>query len=1147
MDKFMIKNIDDSPIKDNINPNINQKSSILNNIKNNNSFKILKIKKAITNMQPKTERDNLILNNLNNEDNYSIEIEDENEEEDEFNSDEYISSTMLDVETNTYIDLNEKKSNDSVSDIINNINNKVKNKSPPVKTIEIQKVKKFIKSDNINTNLNNDDFIYKNKNSGNTNSKNKKNKNENNISISPKINQNIDKSKDILYKKLNIKNNQNLQNIHNKIEKIEEKVKTKKNLKIENKNPEIEKENKNYSMIGYKSPLNILYSKEYPLKLDSINNNNYINLIKKSNDLKKNTFRKIKLDLNSININTKEKIKAGKHKRAPTMITGHPINKNNNFNDIILKNKFIKKNDNKNKRNNIISPNGKKIGINSMKILNSVNTINHMETPSSSLANNINKHNRIIYYNTNNNLIKNNNTITINNNNVISTINLNNFKNLSNISHINQIIFSPLKRRIDKTINRNTTPTYSYNPNPFISNSINIDNNNNISNINNSNNKISDKLLTCNFQDQKYLSRNRTFKNKRHFNNKNKFFNLLINKKKINLIYGKDLNNKNNSKSKSPKIKQKINNLKKITDNLIKKSNKNIQLKNVGIQKLKTKIGNNHLLKNTYLNSYTNRKQADQINNKHNLYKRDKKYYPKQFIYIKKENISNIVKQPPKKNFEINPFNRENKNINSNNKNLSLSKSNKRYLNNGHSENKDKEINVNLTSLNLIKNNPSINIIKNTPSTNIIKNSIKNKKIKLEIRSKKKNKIRAKTLMEEDYLKDILINNKETKESENDKENFFKDYKYYKNNNKSASNNISINQNNFNTGTNKYERKKHYSPPNNKDIIFKSPSEKHDINFNININMNNNDYKKLIYYYHGHNNSSINYSYANNKERNSNLLFNPIQKQMENNIDLGREYYKNRNSNDVYSNNFKLKKKVDINHNINSTYNTNLNKKIKNNLTEFNNSNNFFNNSENIPIPFSNNINSNYNTNQYEEYYDNICTIINKNKNKHNFYISKNIKKQLSKRKVNNNKNYSKKNIEEKILKEKSKTKMVNNAKKKKEFSQPDNNNTLTGSEFDQSKSTYTKGNSNMNIKLSNNNSENSKLVKIKNYINTNNTKNNKQKIHKQQYSMGNEIKIKETNENYDGQIEGNLAGLENYIYKYYYENENEDKNIENE
>ena len=46
---------------------------------------------------------------------------------------------------------------------------------------------------------------------------------------------------------------------------------------------------------------------------------------------------------------------------------------------------------------------------------------------------------------------------------------------------------------------------------------------------------------------------------------------------------------------------------------------------------------------------------------------------------------------------------------------------------------------------------------------------------------------------------------------------------------------------------------------------------------------------------------------------------------------------------------------------------------------------------------------------------------------------------------------------------------------------------------------------------------------------------------------MGNEIKIKETNENYDGQIEGNLAGLENYIYKYYYENENEDKNIENE
>ena len=1077
------KNISDFPIKKDNNPIININPSKLKIQKNIKNIQLTDIRKAKTSIHPKTERENSLINNLNKDENYSIEIGNEEEEEEEFNSDEYISSTMLDVETNTYIDQTEKKSNDSISNT--NIS-KIKRNSP-VKLSENHNIKKNYKE-------NNENYSHKNKKSDDTNNKKIK---INYNSSSPKLNKSNDKGKEIKYIKLNVQNNET------KTEKIDEKdkkIKSKKNLKIEYKNPEIEKVNKNYSMIGYKSPLNALYTKEYPLKLDNINNN-YINLVKKNNEPKKFGFKKMKLDLNNFNINIKKKNKTCKHKRAPTMINPNSINKNNNIKELIIKHKTKKLEENKSKKKNIISPVTKKIGLNSMKILNSIKSINHMETPSS-LVNNFNKHNRIKYYNTNNTLVKNkNNTITINNNNAINTINLNNIKNLHNLSHINRIIFSPFKKRIDKSTNRNTTSSYSYNP--FHSNSISIENNNNnISNKNNSNNKISDKLLTYNFQDQKYLSRNRTFKNKRHLNNKNKFFNLLLNKKKMNLIYAKDINNyKNNSKSKSPKIKNKINNLKKITDNLIKKNNKNIQIKNIGLQKIKSKNGNNNLSKNSYLNSYTNRKYKEQMNNKHNLYKRGKKYYPKQFIYIKKENLSNIVRQPTKKNYENNPFNQEKKNIL--NKNLSLSKSNRRYLNSGHSENKDKEFNINLTS------------------ANINKNSLKSKKIKLEISCKKKNKIRAKTLMEEDYLRDILINNT-IKENENDKENYFKDYKYYKNNDKSGSNNISLNPNIYHAN-NYNERKTNYSPP-SKDIIIKSPSEKHDINFNININMNNNDYKKLIYYYHGHNNSSINYSYVNNKERNSNLSFNPIQKKREINLPLGKDFIK-KNSNDIYNNELNLNKRIDINHNIIQNYN---------NITDMNNS-------DNIPISFSN-YNTNYNNNNYEENYDNISTIIkkNKNRNNNNFYISKNIKKQFSKNKINKNENKNNKE-EEKIIKKNSKnskSKLIKNKNNKKEYNL-DNNNTFSNSEFEQSKSTYTKGHSNINIKLSNNNSDCNNFLKL-NHSKKNNISQNKKNLQKK-YSKEKGRKIKESTEPYDDLTEENLGSLDNYICKYYYENENID------
>jgi hypothetical protein len=142
------KNISDFPIKSNLNHIKNINPSIIKIKKENDKFKMFEIKKSNTNMQSKTERDNFF-DNTNIEENYSIELD--NEEEDEFNSDEYISSTMLDVETNTYIDLTDNKSNDSVS-------NKPKNKSPR-KIKENKNVKKLIKS----VGNNNDNYIYKNK------------------------------------------------------------------------------------------------------------------------------------------------------------------------------------------------------------------------------------------------------------------------------------------------------------------------------------------------------------------------------------------------------------------------------------------------------------------------------------------------------------------------------------------------------------------------------------------------------------------------------------------------------------------------------------------------------------------------------------------------------------------------------------------------------------------------------------------------------------------------------------------------------------------------------------------------------------------------------------------------------------------------
>ena len=138
-------------------------------------------------------------------------------------------------------------------------------------------------------------------------------------------------------------------------------VKRKKNVREDKIG---EKENKNYSMVGmsYKSPLNIIYSKENSIKLDNITNN-FMNLIKNNNAIAKYALKKIKTDLHKIKLSVSEKNKTFKHKRTPTMTTNmnsNIINKNNvnnNIRELIIKQQYKKINENKIKRKNILSQN----------------------------------------------------------------------------------------------------------------------------------------------------------------------------------------------------------------------------------------------------------------------------------------------------------------------------------------------------------------------------------------------------------------------------------------------------------------------------------------------------------------------------------------------------------------------------------------------------------------------------------------------------------------------------------------------------------------------------------------------------------------------------------------------------------------------
>jgi hypothetical protein len=200
------KKVFDSPKKNSIKQIINMnRNNMKKNIKDNIN-KIKEITKIKNNIQSKTERENLVLNDLNIDSKYSIELEDE-EEEEEFDSDEYISSTMLDVETNTYVEKIDKKSNASSN--VNISHNILKSLT---KENENQIGKNYVKTININNN----EIIQKNEEieKVNLNQKNnKKDKHEN--SASPKLNNknnNNDKTDEILYQKLNLKKVQNNEN-----------------------------------------------------------------------------------------------------------------------------------------------------------------------------------------------------------------------------------------------------------------------------------------------------------------------------------------------------------------------------------------------------------------------------------------------------------------------------------------------------------------------------------------------------------------------------------------------------------------------------------------------------------------------------------------------------------------------------------------------------------------------------------------------------------------------------------------------------------------------------------------------------------------------------------------------------------------------
>ena len=261
--------------------------------------------------------DTFILPNLNNDD-----------KEEEFNSDEYISSTNLDVETNTYIDENEQTS--EKKNMKSNVYNKGKILSPSIS-------KKF---DNVNfyeskhKNINNEEKDVKinnynikfieNFNATNKNIKTKCNK-ENKPSIYKKVD--LNKFNNIVHHTINSSN----QNNKKKIKNI-----NKKNQNKKNKNGIIEKSNTEDSSPKEKEPLTVIMNK----KTDIPKNEIYSRFSRKVLKTGKSSYTTVNTNTNNTNNNSnKENFDMNKRKHLNRNIKIASLNIVNNNS----KNKAIKK------------------------------------------------------------------------------------------------------------------------------------------------------------------------------------------------------------------------------------------------------------------------------------------------------------------------------------------------------------------------------------------------------------------------------------------------------------------------------------------------------------------------------------------------------------------------------------------------------------------------------------------------------------------------------------------------------------------------------------------------------------------------------------------------------------------------------------
>ena len=248
-----------------------KKESSENSKENLLNLKLKQIEKSKT--KSNTTRELMTMNKeLNTDSKFSIDLVDE--EEDELNSDEYISSTMLDVETNTYIDY---------STISNHNEKKVINKS------NTKNLRNFVKAININ----NKDYLNQNRKSGKSNSSNKSKSKKNEFGTYSPINANSNKKNKFKQKirindaNISEKNNNNINNkIYNKNNNKREIIYKKLDIKdLQNKNNKSKEKdnNKNCSLYEYNPPLiNYIYESEKELKKDN-SNNNYMDIIKKNN------------------------------------------------------------------------------------------------------------------------------------------------------------------------------------------------------------------------------------------------------------------------------------------------------------------------------------------------------------------------------------------------------------------------------------------------------------------------------------------------------------------------------------------------------------------------------------------------------------------------------------------------------------------------------------------------------------------------------------------------------------------------------------------------------------------------------------------------------------------------------------------------